>query len=172
MAAAEVYDLDVFQAAVFGCGHGSGQHPGMEIVHDVQAALIQLLLFSRGKGVRRKHRDPKSRQKGRQVMVNEGIRLVGPCGQHYGIAALFLYLPKGPFSRLQKLLPKALLGFFRCQKGSVRLLLSDPVGILEEGFDLLLLLPLRVPEKERRVKLDPPLALRVVGIADHQGIAL
>ena len=86
--AAEAYQLYVFQVFALRGQNGGGQHPGMIIVGNVQPAAAQIHPVGAGQCIGGQHRHPHGGKQLRQVMVHQGVVVIGPAGQHHGIPPL------------------------------------------------------------------------------------
>ena len=172
MPAAKAHYLHVLQVLLPGRQNGGGEHPGVKIVHHVQAAFTQVHLAGLGKGVCSEDRYAHPRKHFRKVMVHQGVVLIGAGGQDHRVGPIFLHLAAHPFPGRKKGCVKFLLGLIPGGNGLPGVLSGNSKGLLHVGRKLPLPVPVRVPVEQRRVKGNAPALFGVHGIADHDGIAL
>ena len=118
MPATETDNLNVFKMRVARCDHGALQHPGVVIVDNIQRACVQRDIVKAGQRIHRQNGHAKAGQHGRQIMVDKGVRLIRPGGQHHSILSGAGYLIQYLLPGLLHLAAECLLGFVAGRNGS------------------------------------------------------
>ena len=70
MAAAEAYDLDIFQVWIFSGNDSGSEHSRMVVVDDIETAVGEIHVVDARNGVCGKDRDAETREHLRKVVVH------------------------------------------------------------------------------------------------------
>ena len=172
VAAAEAYELDVFQMRASRGDHGGAQHARVEVVHHVEAASRKVDLVHVGHSIGADHGDAELGEGARQLVVDQVVVLVRPACEHDGEGAFAFHLVANALAFLRK------LGLERLLRSVGRVdCLAHACGVegelaCEVLGELAVAVFLREPVEQRRVEGDAEALLGVVRIAHDDGVAL
>ena len=88
MAAAEAYDLDIFQVRIFSGNDSGSEHSRMVVVDDIETAVGEIHVVDARNGICGEDRNAETREHLRKVVVDQRIILVRSRGEDHGVAVL------------------------------------------------------------------------------------
>ncbi|CDC70619.1 unknown [Oscillibacter sp. CAG:155] len=143
----------------------------MEIIGDLHPGLVQVRPVQSRQTVHRQHRDAPAGEHPGKIVVDEGIGVVGPPGQHHGKGTRLLRLGDDLLPLFHQLAAEGLNGSRRLAVGLLGLPLGGTAVIHGVLADLPLPVFLRKPVEHRRLKAHGEMLLRRLEIAHHHGVA-